>query len=68
VWTSRPPDHQNLVHGLVPDGVDEVTLLAANGASTTAVVTENVYGAVLDGPFTSHCFAGPNGPVEFGIG
>lgn len=27
-WTSRAPDHQNLVHGLVPDGVDEVTLPA----------------------------------------
>jgi hypothetical protein len=67
-WTSRAPDHQNLVHGLVPDGVDEVTLLASNGATTTAVVTENVYGTVLDGPFRSHRFVGPNGPVEFGIG
>lgn len=52
----------------VRDGVDEVTLLAASGASTAAVVTENVYGPVLDGPLKSHCFAGPNGPVEFGIG
>jgi hypothetical protein len=67
-WTSRAPDHQNLVHGLVPDGVDEVTLLASNGATTAAVVTENVYGTVLDGPFRSHRFVGPNGPVEFGIG
>ena len=67
MWTSRPPDHQNLVHGLVPDGVDEVTLLAANGASTTAVVTGNVYGAVLDGPFKSHRFAvGRMGPSNSG--
>lgn len=56
------------VHGLVPAGVDEVTLLGANGASTTAVVTENVYGAALAGPFKSQRFGGPIGPVEFGIG
>jgi len=67
MWTSQRPDHQNLVHGLVPDGVEEVTLLAENGAMTTVVVTENVYGAVLDGTFSSHRFVGPSGTVEFGL-
>jgi hypothetical protein len=48
-WTSDSGGVQDLVHGLVPDGVREVSLFAANDASTTVVVNDNVYGTVLDG-------------------
>jgi hypothetical protein len=49
-WTSRCSRVQDLVHGLVPDGIEEITPLAANGASTTVLVNENVYGAAaVDG-------------------
>ena len=65
-WTSVRSGLQDLVHGLVPDGVEEVTLLAANNASTMVFVNENLYGAVLDGHFTSGRFSGPTGTVEFG--
>jgi hypothetical protein len=65
-WTSLNSGVQDLIHGLVPDGVEEVTLLAANHASTTVSVNENVYGAVLDGHFRSGRFSGPTGTVEFG--
>ena len=65
-WTSLNSGVQDLIHGLVPDGVEEVTLRAANHASTTVSVNENVYGAVLDGHFRSGRFSGPTGTVEFG--
>jgi hypothetical protein len=65
-WTSLRSGLQDLVHGLVPDGVEEVTLLAANHASTTVVVNDNVYGAVLDGHLRSGRFFGPAGTVELG--
>ena len=50
-WTSTSSGEQDIVHGLVPDGVQEVTLTASNGAATTVVVKDNVYGAMLDGGF-----------------
>lgn len=65
-WTSLKSGVQDLIHDLVPDGVEQVTLLAANDASTTVPVSENVYGAVLDGHFRSGRFSGPTGTVEFG--
>jgi hypothetical protein len=34
-WTSTPSREQDIVHGLVPDGVQEVSLTASNGATTT---------------------------------
>src|ERR1035437_7477516 len=40
---------QDLVHGLVPDGVREVSLLAANDAPTTVVVNDIGSGKLLDG-------------------
>lgn len=64
-WTSASGGLQDLVHGLVPDGVEEVTLLAVNNASTTVIVNENVYGAILHGRFRSVRFFGPTGAVEF---
>lgn len=65
-WTSLRSGVQDLVHGLVPDGVEEVTLLAASNASTTVVVNDNVYGKVLDGHLRSGRFFGPTGTVELG--
>jgi hypothetical protein len=80
MWGSsvgRRPDV--VAHGLVPDGVAEVTLFAAGeplrclepGAKPRLVpvplaVKENVYGAVLPGGFLSGRFSGPSGTVEFG--
>jgi hypothetical protein len=60
-----------VAHGLVPDGVAEVTLFAAVGVPMTLVpvtlaVKENVYGAVLPGDFMSGRFSGPAGTIEFG--
>jgi len=66
-WTSERSGLQDLVHGLVPDGVAEVTLLAANNASAKGFVDENVYGAVLEGRFRSGRFFGPTGTVQFGL-
>jgi hypothetical protein len=68
-----------VVQGLVPDGVEEVTLFAAGeplrflqpGAKpkrvpATVAVQENVYGALLPGEFLSGRFSGPAGTIEFG--
>lgn len=65
-WTSASRALQDLVHGLVPDGVREVSLFAANDASTTVSVTDNVYGTALDGHLRSVRFLGPTGTVELG--
>jgi len=58
-WTSTPSREQDMVHGLVPDGVQEVTLRASNGATTTVAVKDNVYGAMLDGRFTAISVTAP---------
>lgn len=66
-WTSRRSSGQGIVQGLVPDGVEEITLVAADNASTAVQVSEHVYGAVLDGYFGSGRFLGPTtGTVELG--
>jgi hypothetical protein len=65
-WTSLGKDGKDIVHGLVPDGVEEVTLVAANNASITVVINDNVYGVVLGGHFRSGRLSGPIGTVEFG--
>jgi hypothetical protein len=65
-WTSDADALQDLVHGLVPDGVREVALLATNDASTTVAVNDNVYGTVLDGHLRSVRFFGPTGTVDLG--
>jgi hypothetical protein len=65
-WTSDSGALQDLVHGLVPDGVREVSLLAANDASTTVAVNDNVYGTMLDGHLRSVRFFGPTGTVDLG--
>jgi hypothetical protein len=65
-WTSDADALQDLVHGLVPEGVREVALLATNDASTTVAVNDNVYGTVLDGHLRSVRFFGPTGTVDLG--
>jgi len=65
-WTSDSGAVQDLVHGLVPDGVREVYLRAANDASRTVAVNDNVYGTVLDGHLRSVRFFGPAGTVDLG--
>jgi hypothetical protein len=63
-WTSGSGALQDHVHGLVPDGVEQVSLVAANDASTTVAVNDNVYGTVLDGHLRSVRFVGPTGTVD----
>lgn len=63
-WTSR--DGRGIVHGLVPDGVSEVTLFDSEGAPTLVLAKENVYGARLARYLRSLCFTGPAGKVELG--
>jgi len=65
-WTSDSGALGDLVHGLVPDGVTEVSLRAANDASTTVAVNDNVYGTALDGHLRSVRFVGPAGTVDVG--
>jgi hypothetical protein len=65
-WGSTRTADQTMVHGLLPDEVDEITLITADGTSTTVPVNENVYGAILDGPFRAARFCGPTGTVELG--
>lgn len=65
-WGSYRSLDQCIVHGLVPDGVHEVTLMAINGDIQAVPVHENVYGAVLDGFLTSVRFTGPSGNVVLG--
>ena len=66
-WTSTRSGDRCIVHGLVPDGVSEVTLVTTTGATGEVSVRDNVYGAVLDGPFLATVrFIAPAGPVELG--
>jgi hypothetical protein len=65
-WTSARSDDSTIVHGLVPDGVQEVVLTATNGTVKTVPVNDNVYGTVIEGIFTSLRFASPSGTVELG--
>jgi hypothetical protein len=65
-WTSDSDPPQDLVHGLVPDGVREVALLATNDTSTAVAVNDNVYGTVLGGHLRSLRFLGPTGTVDLG--
>jgi hypothetical protein len=65
-WTSDSTALQDLVHGLVPDGVGEVCLNATNDAWTTVAVNDNVYGTVLEGHLRSVRFVGPGGTVDLG--
>jgi hypothetical protein len=64
VWTSD--DGQGIVHGLVPDGVTEVTLVDSRNAAASVLVRDNVYGARLAAPFQALQFNGPAGKVELG--
>jgi hypothetical protein len=65
-WTSGGSGDRTIVHGLVPDGIEEVVLTATDGTTKTVRVKDNVYGAEMEGVFTSLRFAGPKGTVELG--
>jgi hypothetical protein len=65
-WTSGRSKDSSIVHGLVPDGVQEVVLTAIDGTTKTMAVEDNVYGTEMDGVFTSLRFAGPNGTIALG--
>ncbi len=53
-----------LLAGLVPDGVDTVTVHLEPGPDLHVPVHENVYFAILHGTWKSLTFTGPHGPVE----
>jgi hypothetical protein len=65
-WTSARSGASTIVHGLVPDGVEEVVLAATDGTTKTVAVKDNVYGTEMEGVFTSLHFVGPEGTVELG--
>jgi hypothetical protein len=66
-WTSRRAIGQGIVRGLVPDGVEAITLVTTDDISTLVPVRENVYGAVLNGPFESgQFFHASTGTIEIG--
>jgi hypothetical protein len=66
-WTSARSGDRCIVHGPVPDSVSKVILVTTTGATAEVLVRDNVYGAVLDGPFLASVrFKGPAGPVELG--
>lgn len=66
-WTSSRSGDRCIVHGLLPDGVSQVTLVTTTGISADVPVRDNVYGAVLDGPFLQSVrFEGSAGPVVLG--
>lgn len=57
------------IYGLVPDGVDSITLNTGTTDTATVPVTENAYyTAVEQGtPLRSIAYTGPSGPVEYAI-
>ena len=65
-WASAQSNDDTIVHGLVPDGVEEVGLTATNGTTQTVLVRDNVYGAEMHGVVTSLRLVGTKGAVELG--
>ena len=65
-WTAGRSRDGSIVHGLVPDSVEEVVLTATDGTTKTVAVSDNVYGTEMEGVFTSLRFAGPKGTVALG--
>ncbi|MGH3167768.1 MAG: hypothetical protein ACRDN0_18010 [Trebonia sp.] len=65
-WTFGSDHDSSSVHGLVPDGVEDVVLTTTDGATKIVAVKDNVYGTELQGVFTSLRFVGPEGTVELG--
>jgi hypothetical protein len=65
-WTSASANTL-VVQGMVPDGVSEVTLTAADGTSLTVPVSDNLYGANLTGgELQSVRMGGPAGELVYG--
>lgn len=65
-WTSGISKESSVLHGLVPDGVEEVVLTATAGTTKTIAVKDNSYGTEIEGVFTSLRFEGPRGTVALG--
>jgi len=68
IYTSAALDEQDIPTvyfnaGIVPDGVTQVNVGVAGGATVTFPVPENVYMGALPGVPDSLSFNGPNGPV-----
>lgn len=57
------------VYGLVPDGVDSISVHTGTDDSTPVTVQDNAYYEVVEAgtPLRSVTYAGPSGPVEFPI-
>lgn len=66
-WTSSRASGQTIVQGLVPDGVNKVTLTTKNGTSKTVAVADNVYGAALDGALAFVRLGGPTGSLVLSL-
>ena len=64
-WTTSESGSQTIVEGLVPDGVPEVTLTAADGTTRAVPVTDNVYGVILPGQLATVQLGGPAAPIAF---
>lgn len=52
-WSSSRSGAGMIVQGLVPDWIAEITLVAADGSTTTVCTSDNAYGAVLTGVLAS---------------
>jgi hypothetical protein len=63
VGGSRKFPGEQYVAGLVPDGVDTVTISTANGTIDTVPVNDNVYMDTVAGAVSTVTFSGPNGQV-----
>jgi hypothetical protein len=57
------------IYGLVPDGVESVSLQTGASKSTRVVTEDNAYYTVVPGgtPLRSVRYTGPSGPVEFAV-
>lgn len=55
------------IAGVVPDGVERVTVTLASGVRATLPVTGNAYSALLPGPTTAVSFQGADGVVSVDV-
>lgn len=57
-------DGNGVLTGVVPDGVDQVTLVDRDGSTRTADVSRNTYRAAIDASLKEVRFTGPDGVVR----
>lgn len=65
-WTGSPSGTGQMVCGLAPDTVNAIELLAADGSTTTAEVSENTYGVDLRAALATVRIAGET-VLELGV-